>query len=148
MQLYFHHTFSNTKSKKPWFNSACSRASKDREADHKRYPSYPSAKTHALYISNRNQAKSILQLTKNSSINSRCLNLSILTLLMISSLQPILFLTILLHFFLSYFKQIAPQLYLLSLKLNSSLKSLLPTLLWMILSIFLLLLHPLTTSSL
>ena len=41
-----------------------------------------------------------------------------------------------------------PQLSLLSLKLNSSLKPLLPTLLWMILGIFLLCLHPLTTSSL
>ena len=41
-----------------------------------------------------------------------------------------------------------PQLSFLSLKLNSSLKPLLSTLLWMILGIFLLLLHPLTTSSL
>ena len=42
----------------------------------------------------------------------------------------------------------APQVSLLSLKLNPSLKPLLPTLLWMILGMFLLLLHPLTTSSL
>ena len=42
----------------------------------------------------------------------------------------------------------APQLSLISVKLNSSLKPLLPTLLWMILGLFLLLLHPLTTSSL
>ena len=42
----------------------------------------------------------------------------------------------------------SPQLSLLSLTLNSSLKPLLPTQIWMILSIFLLILHPLTTSSL
>ena len=42
----------------------------------------------------------------------------------------------------------ALQLFFLSLKLNFSLKTLLPTLLWMILGIFLLFLHCLTTSSL
>ena len=42
----------------------------------------------------------------------------------------------------------ASQLSLLSLKLNSLLKPLLSTLLWRILGIFFLLLHPLTTSSL
>ena len=41
-----------------------------------------------------------------------------------------------------------PQLSLLSLKLSSSLKSLFQTLLWMILGIFILLLHLLITSSL
>ena len=35
MDLYIPHTFSNTKAKKPWFNPACSRAVKDREATHK-----------------------------------------------------------------------------------------------------------------
>ena len=55
---------------------------------------------------------------------------------------------LLLDLSLLYFNQMIPQLTLLSLKLNSSLKPLLPTLLWMILDIFLLLLYPLTTSSL
>ena len=63
MELYIPHTFSNTKAKKAWFNSTCSRAVKDRETAHKWYRSHPSAETHDLYISARNHAKSILQLT-------------------------------------------------------------------------------------
>ena len=43
-------TFSNTKAKKFWFNSACSHAVKDREAAYKQYCSHPSPETHALYI--------------------------------------------------------------------------------------------------
>ena len=50
MKSYIPHVLSNTKAKKPWFNSACSRAVKDREAAHKRYRSHLSAETHALYI--------------------------------------------------------------------------------------------------
>ena len=65
-----------THTKKPWFNSACSRAIKDREASHKWNHSYPSAETLALYISARKHAKSILQLTKNSLINRKCETLS------------------------------------------------------------------------
>ena len=76
MELYISHSFSNTKTKKPWFNSACSRAVNDREAAHKRYRSHSSAETHALYISASNHAKSILQLTKNSFINRKCQSLS------------------------------------------------------------------------
>ena len=64
MELYFPHTFSNTKAKKPWFSFARSRAVKDREAAYKRYRSHPSAATHALGISACNNAKSLLQLTK------------------------------------------------------------------------------------
>ena len=75
MELYIPHTFSNTTAKKPWFNSTCSRAVKDREAAHKRYRSHPSAETHSLYISARNYDKSILQLTKNSFINRKCQSL-------------------------------------------------------------------------
>ena len=65
-----------TKAKKPWFNSACSRVVKNRNAAHERYRSNPFAETHALYISARNHARSILQLTKNSFINRKCQNLS------------------------------------------------------------------------
>ena len=71
MELYIPHTFSNTKANKSWFNSACSRAINDREAAHKRYRSHLSAETHALHISTRNHAKSILQLTKSSLINRK-----------------------------------------------------------------------------
>ena len=60
MELYIPHSFSNTKAKKSWFNSACSRAVNNREAAHKWYRSHPSAETHALYIYARNHAKSIL----------------------------------------------------------------------------------------
>ena len=71
IELYIPHNFSNIKSKKPWLNSACSRA---RESAHKRYRSHPSAEIHALYISVRNHAKSILQLTNNSFINRKMSN--------------------------------------------------------------------------
>ena len=64
------------KIKKLWLNSACSHAVKDREAAHKWYRSHTSAETHASYISARNHAKSILQLTKNSFIYRKCQNLS------------------------------------------------------------------------
>ena len=47
-ESYIPHTFSNTKAKKPWFNSAYSRAVKDRLAAHKRYRRNPSAETDAL----------------------------------------------------------------------------------------------------
>ena len=71
MELYIPHTFSNYKAKKPWFNSACSRAVKDREATHKRHRSHSSAENHALYISVHKHAKFILRLTKNSFINRK-----------------------------------------------------------------------------
>ena len=74
MELYIPHTFFNTKAKKPWFNSACSRAVNDRVIAHKRYRSYPSAECHALYISARSHAKSILQLTEKYFINRKCQN--------------------------------------------------------------------------
>ena len=76
MEAYIPHTFSNPKARKPWFNSACSRAVNGREAAHKRFRSNPSPETHALYISARNHAKSVLQLAKNSFINRKCQNLS------------------------------------------------------------------------
>ena len=76
MELHIPHTFSNTKAKKPWFYSACYRVVNDSEAAHKRYRSHPSAETHALYISARKHAKSILQLTEYSFINRKCQSLS------------------------------------------------------------------------
>ena len=72
IESYIPHTFSNTKAKKPWFNSACSCAINDREAAHNRYCSHPPAETHALYISSHNYTKPILQLNKNSFINRKC----------------------------------------------------------------------------
>ncbi len=44
--------------------TACSRAINDREVAHKRYLNFPSPESHALYISARNHAKSVLQLAK------------------------------------------------------------------------------------
>ena len=76
MELFISHSFSNTKAKKPWFNSVCSRAVRDREAAHKRYRSHPSAETHTLYISARNHARSIVQFIKSSFINRKCQDLS------------------------------------------------------------------------
>ena len=73
-ELYIPHIFSNTKAKKHWLNSACSRAVNDREMAYKRYRRYPSAVTHTLYIFTRNHAKSILVLTKNTFIDRKCQN--------------------------------------------------------------------------
>ena len=75
MDLYIFHAFSNTKAKNAWFNSACSRAVKDRETAHKRYRSHSSAATH-VRISARNHAKFILPLTKNFFINRKCQHFS------------------------------------------------------------------------
>ena len=71
MDLYIPHIFSNTEAKKPWYNSNCSRVVNDKEAAHKRYRRHPTAENHALYIIDRNHAKSILQLTKISFINRK-----------------------------------------------------------------------------
>ena len=76
MKLYMPHTLCNSKAKMIWFTSACPRDVKAREAAHKGYRSHPSAETHALYISSRNQAKSILKINKNGFINRKCQNLS------------------------------------------------------------------------
>ena len=76
MEACIPHTFSLPNARQPWFNFTCSRAVKDREVAHKRYRRNPSAENHALYISARNHAKSVLQLTKNSSIHRKCQNLS------------------------------------------------------------------------
>ena len=76
MEVFIPHTFSTPNAKKPWFNHACSRAVKDRETAFKRYQSLPTPNNHALYISARNRAKSILRLTKNSFIHRKCNNLA------------------------------------------------------------------------
>ena len=76
MEAYIPHSFSRPKPSKPWFNTACSRAIHDREEAHKGYLSHPSPESHALYISARNHAKSVLQLAKNSFIHRKCQNLS------------------------------------------------------------------------
>ena len=72
MELYIPHTFSNIKAKKPWFNSACSRAVNDREAANGTIAIHLLKLMPFIYISVRNHAKSILQLTKNSFINRKC----------------------------------------------------------------------------
>ena len=76
MKAYIPHSFSRSKPSKPWFNTACSRASHDREVAHKCYLSLPSRECHVLFISARNHAKSTLQLAKNSFIHRKCQNLS------------------------------------------------------------------------
>ncbi|MPC17315.1 hypothetical protein E2C01_010166 [Portunus trituberculatus] len=68
---YISHSFSQPKFFKPWFNTACSRAIHDREVAYKRYLSLPSPESHALYISARNHAKSVLQLAKHYFINRK-----------------------------------------------------------------------------
>ncbi len=71
MEAYIPYTFSTPHAKKPWFNHACSRAVQDREAAHRRYQTHRNPADHDLYISARNRAKSIFQLTKKiSSIES------------------------------------------------------------------------------
>ena len=72
MEAYIPHSFSTPKSNKPWFNLTCSRAVRDREAAFKRYRDFPSPENHALYISAQKHTKTVLQLAKNSFINSKC----------------------------------------------------------------------------
>ncbi len=69
-------TFSTPHAEKPWFNHACSRAVKDREAAHKKYQCLQTNINHELYISARNRAKSTLRLTRNSFINEKYQNLA------------------------------------------------------------------------
>ena len=76
MEAHIPRTFSIPHARQPWFNYTCSRAIKDREVAHKRYRRNPSNENHTLYISARNHAKSVLQLTKNSFIHRKCQNLS------------------------------------------------------------------------
>ena len=86
MELYIPHTFSNTKAKKLWFNSICFRAIKNRGEVQKWYRSHPSAEIHALYISARNHAKSILQFSKILSLIENVKMFLILTILVISGI--------------------------------------------------------------
>ena len=76
MEAYIPSSFSNTNAKKPWFNSTCSRAVRDREEAFRRYRNHPSPESHALYISTRNRTKSVLRLAKHSFINNKCTQLS------------------------------------------------------------------------
>ncbi|MPC27790.1 hypothetical protein E2C01_020974 [Portunus trituberculatus] len=143
MEAYIPHSFSQPKPFKPWFNTACSRAIHDGELAHKRNLSLPSSKSHALYISSRNHAKSVLQLAKHFFINRKCQKLSNSNSLVTSGIRPkTSSITLLLHLSLLYFILMAPLPSLLSLKLNSSLKPMLTTPPWMILGLFLLLLLP------
>ncbi|MPC36368.1 hypothetical protein E2C01_029825 [Portunus trituberculatus] len=76
MEVYIPYSFSQRKPSKPWFNTVCFRVIHDEEVAHKRYLSLPSPESHALYISTRSHAKSLLQLAKHSFIDRKCQNLS------------------------------------------------------------------------
>lgn len=62
VEIYIQHTCSDFGACKPWFNSTCFRASKDRETANRRYCSHPFAETHVRYIYPRNYAKYVLRL--------------------------------------------------------------------------------------
>ena len=51
MEAYIPHSFSKPKSSKPWFNAACSRAVRDKEAACKRFRKHSSPQNHNLYVS-------------------------------------------------------------------------------------------------
>ena len=76
MEAYIPYSFPSTKPNKPWFNSACSRAIRHRDAAFRDYRRLQTPETHATYISSRNRAKSILRNTKNSFLRRKCNNLS------------------------------------------------------------------------
>jgi hypothetical protein len=76
MEAYIPFSFSSTKTNKPWFNSACSRAIRCRDAAFRNYRRLQTPETHALYISSRNRAKSVLRDTKNSFLRRKCNNLA------------------------------------------------------------------------
>ncbi|KAL7640935.1 UNVERIFIED_CONTAM: hypothetical protein RMT77_008072 [Armadillidium vulgare] len=76
MEAYIPYSFPSTKPNKPWFNSACSRAIRRRDAAFRDYRRLQTPETHATYISSRNRAKSILRNTKNSFLRLKCNKLS------------------------------------------------------------------------
>ncbi|KAL7643877.1 UNVERIFIED_CONTAM: hypothetical protein RMT77_005883 [Armadillidium vulgare] len=76
MEGYIPYSFPSTKPNKPWFNSACSRAIRRRDAIFRDYRRLQTPETHSTYISSRNRAKSILRDTKNSFLGRKCNNLS------------------------------------------------------------------------
>src|SRR6201990_810178 len=76
MEAYIPYSFPSTKPNKPWFNSACYRAIRHRDAAFRDYRLLQTPETHATYISSRNCAKSILRNTKNSFLRLKCNNLS------------------------------------------------------------------------
>ncbi|KAL7641293.1 UNVERIFIED_CONTAM: hypothetical protein RMT77_008431 [Armadillidium vulgare] len=76
MEAYIPYSFPSTKPNKPWFNSACSRAIRRRDAAFRNYRRLQTPESHATYISSRNRAKSILRDTKNSFLRRKCNNLS------------------------------------------------------------------------
>src|ERR1044072_2915097 len=76
MEAYIPYSFPSTKPNKPWFNSACSRAIRRRDAAFREYRRLQTPESHVTYISSRNRAKSILRNTKNSFLRLKCNNLS------------------------------------------------------------------------
>ena len=76
MEAYIPSSFSPTNTKKPWFTHACSKAIKNRERAFLGYRRNPTPHFHSLYITARNQARSILRNAKNSYISKKCANLS------------------------------------------------------------------------
>ena len=73
MEAYIPYFFPSTKSNNPWFNSACSRAIRRRDAALRDYHRLQIPETHATYISPRNRAKCN---TKNSFLLRKCNNSS------------------------------------------------------------------------
>jgi exonuclease III len=76
MEAFIPYTFPSTKPTKPWFNSACSRAIRHRDAAFRNYRRLQTPESHTIYISSRNRAKSILRDTKNSFLRKKCNELS------------------------------------------------------------------------
>ena len=76
MEAYIPHSFSRPKRSKPWINTACSRVIHDGKVAHKRYLSFSSPASPALYISVWNHANFVVQLAKKSFIHRKCQNLS------------------------------------------------------------------------
>src|ERR1700755_2375838 len=56
MEAYIPYCFPSTEPSKPWFNSACSRAIRHRDAAFRDYRRLQTPETHATYISSRNRA--------------------------------------------------------------------------------------------
>ena len=76
MEAYIPFSFSQSNAKKSWFTHACSTAVNNKEEAYKRYRRLQTDESRQLYVSARNQSKSILRLAKNSFINSKCNALS------------------------------------------------------------------------
>jgi hypothetical protein len=125
MKAYIPYSFPSTKLNKPWFNSACSRAIRRRDAALKSYRHLQTAEPLANFISSRNRAKTLFFETPKTHFSVENVTIFLvlhhLVLSGISKKMSTKTLLLLLISLLKFFRT-AQLLFSLLLKLNSLLK--------------------------